>query len=276
MNPLSSALKQIARRTLPRSNVLRLKRLVSTLHGLRPYRFTFPTIRPEPLNQAASHTPTRENPLEELGAIYQPTKRLHNYLSYYWTHLRDKRETIRSVIEIGVQTDRSIRMWEAFFPNATIYGIDIDPRCKAFEGGRRKMFIGDQSDEAFLRSVIAQTGTPDLIIDDGSHLVEHQLTTFNILFPLLSSHGIYVIEDVGGCVGDYSLRTVNALKAIIDQIQYWPPQVDPEDWLSVTDFPDHAPWAARHTIGIAFYPAIIFVLRGKNPQDNLFLTQTNR
>ena len=90
------------------------------------------------------------NLLEELGEKYKPTKRDHNYLKYYWTHFRDIRLDVRNVCEIGVETDRSIRMWAEFFPSATIYGIDINPECKKYETDRCKIFIGDQSDWTFL------------------------------------------------------------------------------------------------------------------------------
>lgn len=36
----------------------------------------------------------------------------------------------------------------------------------------------------------------DLIIDDGSHQVEHQILTANTFMPLLGPRGIYVIEDI--------------------------------------------------------------------------------
>jgi hypothetical protein len=44
------------------------------------------------------------------------------------------------------------------------------------------------------------------INDDGSHIPEHQLLTFNILFPKLTSGGVYIIEDT-----EASYRTDNKL-----------------------------------------------------------------
>lgn len=218
-----------------------------------------------------------ENPLCELAETMRPTKRFHNYLVYYHLHFQDVRHEVRAVLEIGLETDRSLRMWEAYFPKAMVYGIDIDPRCKDFEGPRRRVFIGDQGDPAFLRDCLRQIGVPlDIVIDDGSHHIHHQVASFNYLFPQLSSHGIYVIEDTGGCVGDFRLRTVNRLKTLIDSIFYWPPDRKDRDWTTLAQFPENAPWAAKNISGIAFYRWIVFVMRGRNPEDNPYLPVTEK
>ena len=273
MNP-AHHFKALIGRVLPERAVRFLKCLRSKALPFMPrYSFSFPRL---PEDASPSPFPLivgRDNLLEKLGEKYQPTKRLHNYLVYYWMHFRDIRLEVRNVLEIGVQTDRSIRMWEDFFPNATIHGLDIDPECRQFEGGRRRIWIGDQSDYGFLAEVTQQAGGPfDVVIDDGSHKVRHQLRSFNFLFPRMSDHGIYVVEDTGGCVGDYALRTVNALKALVDDIMYWPNGLEPRNWPYLSEFPEEAGWSANSVVGIAFYRWIVFVMRGKNPQDNPFLT----
>jgi hypothetical protein len=211
------------------------------------------------------------NELTELGDKHCPTKRYHNYLVYYWLHLRDVREQVRTVIEIGLETDRSVKMWREFFPNATIYGIDINPKCKEFESDRIKVFVGAQQDTKFLAACLETIGAaPDVVIDDGSHLVHHQVATFNYLFPRLSDHGIYVVEDTGGCVEDNRLRTVNRLKTLIDCIFYWP-KGPTAQWSTLSQFPESASWLSRNVTGVAFYRWIVFIMRGHNPQDNPYL-----
>jgi hypothetical protein len=111
----------------------------------------------------------------------------------------------------------------------------------------------------------------DVVIDDGSHLIEHQIVSFNFLFPRLSDHGIYVIEDTGGAVGDTRLRTVNRLKTLIDRIFYWPTGVPGLHWSKLASFPENADWLARNVTGIAFYRWIAFIMRGHNPSDNPYL-----
>jgi hypothetical protein len=216
----------------------------------------------------------KDNPLEELGAKYMPSKRNHNFLPYYWMHFRDVRFDVRSVLEIGVETGSSLRMWEEFFPSAIICGIDVDPQCRSVEGDRRRILIGDQGDAGFLRRVVRESERPfDVVIDDGSHRVDHQLKTFEELFPMMSDHGIYVIEDTGGCVADHELTTVNTLKPLIDSIMHWPTRYDPQDWPYLVEFSSDATWSDRNIVGIAFYRWIAFVMRGNNPQDNPYLVR---
>jgi len=225
------------------------------------------------VSSSYSHHILADNDLEILGNKYQPTKRLHNYLPHYWKHFRDIRYQVSRVLEIGVQSDKSIKMWEEFFPNAEIYGIDIEPSCMDFQGGRKKIFIGDQSNEYFLKGVInAAGGSFDIIIDDGSHRVIHQLKTFNILFPKLKSHGIYVIEDTGACVGDTQLKTISRIKNLIDKIMFYPKGLSFDKWSSLKSFDSEADWESKNIVGIAFYRWICFIERGKNPDDNKYIT----
>ena len=58
------------------------------------------------------------------------------YLDIYHRYMSSKRLEVKTFIEIGVKNGASLRMWKDYFPNATIYGIDIDPRCKQFAEDR--------------------------------------------------------------------------------------------------------------------------------------------
>jgi 23S rRNA U2552 (ribose-2'-O)-methylase RlmE/FtsJ len=89
-------------------------------------------------------------------------------------------------------------MWQEYFPNAIIHGIDINPSCKAHEDNRIKIHIGDQSDDDFLKSLVQTFGNDNLdaVLDDGSHITNHQIKTFDYLYSKLSDDGIYIIEDL--------------------------------------------------------------------------------
>ena len=95
------------------------------------------------------------------------------------------------------QPGASLLAWRDFFPTGQIHGMDVAPDCMLSEP-RITTHLCDSTCPA---SVLAWTqANPDLsfdvIIDDGSHLPEHQLATLRHLFPLLKPGGYYVIEDI--------------------------------------------------------------------------------
>jgi cephalosporin hydroxylase len=105
------------------------------------------------------------------------------------------------LLEIGIYQGGSIRTWHEYFPSATIAGVDIvEPPPGLRElAPRVKTFQADQSDPQQLRA-IAETfkasGGIDIVIDDGSHLCSHQITSYKALYPYLNPGGIYFVEDV--------------------------------------------------------------------------------
>ena len=100
-------------------------------------------------------------------------------------------------LEIGVSHGGSLQLWRQYFgPDATIFGIDIDPRCAAVDDANLVVRIGSQADPEFLHRVLDEMGGVDIVLDDGSHVAEHQRASFDVLMPQLSEGGLYVVEDV--------------------------------------------------------------------------------
>lgn len=98
--------------------------------------------------------------------------------------------------EIGVGDGGSLQMWKRYLgPQAQIVGLDISKR-RAFEEEQVAVRIGDQSDPAFLQSVLDEFGTPDAVLDDGSHIMKHVKGTFAYLYPRISPVGVYMVEDM--------------------------------------------------------------------------------
>lgn len=100
------------------------------------------------------------------------------------------------MLEIGVDESKSLRLWLEYFPRAFIYGIDIGV-TKA--GERFRIMQADQSKTPELRRLVAEEIKHPLffIIDDGSHIPEHQVSSFDYLFgEVLLPGGTYIIEDI--------------------------------------------------------------------------------
>ena len=112
-------------------------------------------------------------------------------------------------------------MWSSYFKKAKIIGLDIVDKS-FLNSNRIKTFICDQSNPNEINK-ITNNITFDLIIDDGSHFVDHQLISFKTLFPKINPGGFYIIEDTCGSFmkrlgGDPFLKdetTISFLKKLV-------------------------------------------------------------
>jgi SAM-dependent methyltransferase len=120
-----------------------------------------------------------------------------HYFPAYETHLARYVNRPLTFLEIGVGEGGSLQMWKRYFgPHAQLVGIDIAPRCTAFEEDQIAIRIGDQSDKQFLADVLEEFGAPDVVIDDGSHIVQHVVATFGELYHRTAPDGVYIVEDL--------------------------------------------------------------------------------
>jgi len=102
-----------------------------------------------------------------------------------------------TLMEFGVANGGSIDMWKTVFgKNSKIIGVDINPICKVIENENIDIFIGDQEDRNFLKSMMNSIDKVDLIVEDGGHESNQRINTFEIVFPYLNNNGIFLIEDL--------------------------------------------------------------------------------
>ena len=125
-----------------------------------------------------------------------------SYTPYYDKLFKGLR--IKSLLEIGIgypetmehipgyKIGASLRMWRDYFPEAMIWGADIRPDTM-FTEDRIKTILCDQSKKKSLLKMIKAIGKQDVIIDDGSHITEHQILSAKTLLPYTK---LYIIEDV--------------------------------------------------------------------------------
>lgn len=121
----------------------------------------------------------------------------HNYTATYHLYLKNKIDSILNVLEIGIGDGASLRMWQDYFPNAHIFGIDCN-LSRMINKGRIHSFHADQGSAESLDAALNTLGALcfDLIVDDGSHRAEHQIFSANHLKSRLAENGLYVIEDI--------------------------------------------------------------------------------
>ena len=129
----------------------------------------------------------------------------HGFYRFYprvFSTLRHKKDL--RFLEIGVFKGASFKVWENYFTNSPKlfgigYGEDVmlEQRKEVFNGGNTTLYLGDQSDQHFLEYVETDSGGDwDIIIDDGSHVPEHQIFSFGSLFSHLKPGGLYIFEDI--------------------------------------------------------------------------------
>jgi hypothetical protein len=132
----------------------------------------------------------------------------HNYMPVYERYFEHLRHEPIVLLELGFggyqYPDRGgagAKTWAEYFEKGVIATTDIHPK-NSLNHDRIFFFQGSQADGAFLLDVIGKTDRPNIIIDDGSHRVVDVLESFEILFPVLRSGGIYVIEDIESSYSD--------------------------------------------------------------------------
>jgi hypothetical protein len=87
-------------------------------------------------------------------------------------------------------------MWKEYFgPEATIVGVDINPGCKKYEEPGIEIVIGDQADPKFLQALSKQYPKFAVVIDDGGHRMEQQVTALEELYLSMRDDGVYLCED---------------------------------------------------------------------------------
>ncbi|WP_167880369.1 class I SAM-dependent methyltransferase [Nocardioides guangzhouensis] len=202
------------------------------------------------------------NPLEEYF-LNNKRRRIHKWVHYfeiYHRHFERFRGRPVNILEFGVNQGGSLQMWRNYFGRqAYINGVDIEPRCAELGGRRIRIFIGDQEDRDFLRSIAAEIGPIDVVIEDGGHRMGQQIATFEEIYPHLSEDGVFLVEDVHtsywpGFGGGYRKPDtfMEYAKGLTDQLNAWHSR---EEGFAVDEF-------TRTTKSVHFYDSIVVFERG--------------
>ncbi|HWA96674.1 MAG TPA: class I SAM-dependent methyltransferase [Terracidiphilus sp.] len=193
----------------------------------------------------------------------------HWYTQHYQRYFEQLRKKRLNVLEIGVggyeEIDgggASLRMWKAYFRKSRIVGIDLYDKSHLSEH-RIDIRQCDQTDSEALLRLSHEYGGFDIIVDDGSHINEHMIRTFQVLFPELKPNGIYIVEDVqtaywptwGGGIG-VADNAMEYFKALADGLNY-------------VEYPltDYKPtYFDCHIVEIAFFHNMIVIRKGNNDE----------
>lgn len=189
------------------------------------------------------------NPLAEYFFNYKEGPviwKWHHYFGVYHKHLAKLRgQKNITMLVIGVQSGGEIGMWQNYFgkENLQYFGVDINPACKQLEKKYINTMIltGDQGDVNDLTKGLDAAGVPaevDIVIDDGSHIIAHQILTYDTLFWRLKKGGVFITEDTSTSYTTWnpahhagsSVNFVDHMKADIDAINGYYSSAGPSKW----------------------------------------------
>ena len=139
-------------------------------------------------------------------------RKFHFYSTYYNQCFQDIRKDFKLVFECGIgsldekihsnisgksRSGASLRVLKNYFPNADIYGADIDKKT-LFNENRIKTYYVDQLDSQSIKNMWNKIDRKDfdLIIDDGMHTMDAGYKFFTHSFHKLKYGGMYIIEDL--------------------------------------------------------------------------------
>jgi len=138
----------------------------------------------------------------------------HNYTTLYSKLFAPWKEQKINLFELGIGTNfpdipfnmgiegnpgASLYGWADYFSHAQIYGADIDQRI-LFNEKNIHTFFCDQRDKNSIQNLFSNEDlkdiTFDIIIEDGLHEFEANLTFLENSLHKLKTGGIYIIEDL--------------------------------------------------------------------------------
>lgn len=108
------------------------------------------------------------------------------------------RKTSNWIMEIGTDGGGGMLMYGDYFLNALVLGIDINPTPQAIKDANVLKFEHIQRDAYNEHTInfVKDYEPFSVIIDDGSHFLEHQLFFCRNYPQFLTEDGIAIIEDV--------------------------------------------------------------------------------
>lgn len=190
-----------------------------------------------------------------------------HYFEIYDRYLSKFRAQKCTYLEIGIEHGGTLDIMRKYLGAQTrIIGVDIDASCKALDSHGYEIHIGDQGNKEFVDSLGRNSGPFDIIIDDGGHTPDQQITSFYALFPYLKEGGVYLVEDMHANLwashqkSRYGLTFFDVAKGLADKLTYM--HLDPRSFevFRGADAPDTTTidnFATTDIYGIHFYDSVI-------------------
>ena len=121
----------------------------------------------------------------------------HNYAKFYDEYFFEKKDKELNILEIGSFYGNAAAALYFYFKNAKIYSADIFPDLFSYTSDRIKNFYVDSSSEKSIsQNILKKDKKFEIIIEDACHAYKDQIISLFMLFPILSSGGIFITEEL--------------------------------------------------------------------------------
>lgn len=158
----------------------------------------------------------------------------HNYTTLYSKLFSPWKNEKIYVFELGIGTNNeeilsnmgaegkpgaSLYGWSLFFPEAQIYGADIDKRI-LFEDTNIQTFYCDQMNKKSIQELFQNESLKDIyfdiMIEDGLHTFEANLNFLLSSIHKLKKGGFFIVEDLSAAARVAFINHIPALKKNLD------------------------------------------------------------
>jgi hypothetical protein len=123
--------------------------------------------------------------------------KFHSYIeNFYGKIFPPRKDSTKTLLEIGIASGGSLLLWEEYFQNATINALDVDEFMHLkFKSQRR---IVTKCADAYNKFVIETIPNEyyDIIIDDGPHDPLSQCIFVSNYWEKLAPGGLLIVEDI--------------------------------------------------------------------------------
>lgn len=176
-----------------------------------------------------------------------------HYFAIYERYFEKFKGEAVLIFEIGTGEGGSAKMWKTYFgPLARIVTVDIRD-CSHIAETQIYVRTGSQSDPLFLKSLVEDFGRPDIVIDDGSHMMNDIMVSFDTLYPLMSPRGIYLVEDLNTAYWPQHGGGLGASRSFIERCKTLVDEIHARHALgAVAETP-----AGQQTFGVSFYDMLV-------------------
>jgi len=139
----------------------------------------------------------------------------HTYFDVYDNLLKNKRNSAKNILEIGIYNGGSIKLWNDYFHKADIYGIDENNNItidSIKHNNKIHLYVNIKHPYHplfFINEFSLSKINFDIIIDNGDHDINNQILFIKGYSNLLTQDGILIIESV---------QDINHIQTLIDVV----------------------------------------------------------